>query len=237
MSILLLSNKRTHLPSGLQALYAFDEGAGQTLVDQSGNGHDVTLGSTGGPDGNDPLWIPEGLRFSTDRYVDGGGFMALRPEHWTICAVVRQTPGVPVPLLGWGSTSFPSVYVAAPFNSNRPLIWLANGCFRYFESTSPVNLQDDGWHFVAFRCPGNTIAAIEGSSLIVDGNSQAIHSTVTSEDGLAKTTVRIGAAGSNYFAQADIALLSMHDRVLTEQEVETMRAYAKLQTAERVALP
>lgn len=234
MSILLLSNERDYLPSGLQALYTFDEGAGQTLVDQSGHGHDVTLGSTEGPDGNDPLWVPEGLRFASDRYADASGFQALRPEQWTICAVVRQTPDVPVPLLGWGGASFPSVYGAAPFNSNRPLIWLANGCFRYFESTG---LQDGGWHFVAFRCPGNTIAAIEGSSLVVDGNSQAIHSTVTSEDGLAKTTARIGAAGSNYFAQADIAWLSMHDRVLTEQEIKKMRTYAKLHTAERVTLP
>lgn len=42
---------------GLTACWNFDEGAGPTARDGSGHGLDATLGSTPGPDANDPLWI------------------------------------------------------------------------------------------------------------------------------------------------------------------------------------
>ena len=45
------------MQAGLQVHYSFDEGSGQALVDQSGNGNDGTLGSTAGADTNDP-YIP-----------------------------------------------------------------------------------------------------------------------------------------------------------------------------------
>ncbi len=40
-----------------RALYRFDEGAGQTTADASGNGYTLTLGTTGGADSADPLWV------------------------------------------------------------------------------------------------------------------------------------------------------------------------------------
>jgi hypothetical protein len=43
---------------GLIAEWRFDQGAGQTLVDASGNGHHGQLGSTAGADVNDPTWGP-----------------------------------------------------------------------------------------------------------------------------------------------------------------------------------
>lgn len=39
------------------ALWHMNEGTGQTASDDSGNGNDGTLGSTGGSDANDPIWI------------------------------------------------------------------------------------------------------------------------------------------------------------------------------------
>lgn len=238
MSILLLSRKDLpRLPPGLQALYSFADGSGQTLSDGSGNGRDGTLGSTVGADTNDPAWVTEGLSFATDDFVDASAYPELLPDQWTLCVAIKHPAGSVTPILGWGSSSFPAVYAAAPFNSNRPLIWLANGCFRYFESASPVNVQDGGWHFLAFRCPGNTTSDIAESSLLVDGQQQAIQSTLANEDGLAKSTLRLGTAGLTYFAQSEMAFLSLHDRVLTDSEVQQMRDQAKLLVAERITLP
>ena len=42
---------------GLIAYYKFNEGAGQTASDSSGNGHGGTLGSTTGSDSSDPFWV------------------------------------------------------------------------------------------------------------------------------------------------------------------------------------
>ena len=52
---------------GLVAEWRFDQGAGMTLTDYSGNGHDGTLGAGGAA----PAWTAEGLSF------DGGDFVTL----------------------------------------------------------------------------------------------------------------------------------------------------------------
>lgn len=241
MSILLLRSGPSGpgiVAAGLQAFYAFDEGVGQTLEDGSGGGNDGTLGSTAGADTNDPTWTGEGLRFTIDDFVDCGAAPALRPDGWTICAAVKLTPGATVPLVGWhSSVQVPAVYAAAPFNAFRPLIWLGNNCFRYFEAGSPVNLQDEAWHFVLFSCPGNTTTDILSASLTVDGQDQVVTSTTNTADGAAKDTFRIGSAAAAQFADADVAFLAFHDRVLSTAEKDQMRTFAKNTLIGRVALP
>ncbi len=238
MSILMMARRGlSPVQAGLRALYLFDEGAGQTLGDSSAGKRDGTLGSTSGADTNDPIWSAEGLSFSTDDFVDAGTAAETRPDAWTLCVAVKATPASVAPMVGWGSSSFPAVYGAAPFNANRPLIWLASNCFRYFESGNPVNLQDGGWHFLTFRCAGNTAVAIQGADLLADGQPQAVNSTTSATDGLTKTVFQIGAAGSVYFAEAEMAFLSLHDRALSDAEAESMRGYAKAELDGRVVLP
>lgn len=241
MSILLLNEEATGpalVSTGLQALYRFDEGAGQSLTDTSGQARHGVLGSTAGPDTNDPAWSAEGLTFATDDYVDCGTPAALLPNAWTVCAAVKLTASTAVPILGWGATGqFPAVYAASPFNANRPLIWLGTNCYRYFEKSSPTNLQDGGWHFLAFSVPGNGSADVVSAELTVDGLAQAINSTLTTSEGSAKTLVRVGRAGSSTFAAGGIAFLSIHNRVLSAAEKEQMRTYATSALAGRVALP
>ncbi len=53
-----MSTELTGTESGLIAYYRFNEGAGQTAADASGNAHDGQLGSTAGADGADPIWQP-----------------------------------------------------------------------------------------------------------------------------------------------------------------------------------
>ncbi len=224
--------------SGLQALYLMDDGSGQTLADSSAGGRDGTLGSTAGADTNDPLWVASGLSFSTDDYVDCGTATALRPDAWTVCVAAKLTANVVNPAVGWHtSAQTPAAYAAAPFNQNRPLIWLATNCFRYFEKNNPVNLHDDGWHFLVFTCPGNTAADISSSTLRVDGQDQAVVSTTSTEDGGSKTTCRIGAAGNAYFASSETAFFALYDRVLSQGEQDQMRTYAAAALAGRVTLP
>ncbi len=244
MSILLLHGEAAGASgpapvlAGLQALYHFADGAGQALADSSGQGRNGVLGSTAGADTNDPTWIAAGLSFTTDDYVACGTDAALRPDALTVCTAVKLTASAVVPIVGWGATGqFPAVYAAAPFNANRPLIWLGNNCFRYFEKSSPTNLQDGGWHFLVFSVPGNTSADIINGELTVDGIAQAINSTQTTTEGVAKTQCRIGGAGTATFAEGSMAFLSIHDRVLSITEKEQMRAYATAALAGRVTLP
>jgi|GEM_PF-2063033 len=242
MSILLLKRSvgagSDLVQAGLQALSWLDEGSGQTVADRSGLGRDGVLGSTAGADTNDPVWTAAGLQFSTDDWVDYGTPAELRSDAWTVCVAAKITPGVSVPLLGWGATAqVPAIYAAAPFNQNRPLIWLANTCFRYFEKNSPVNTQDNGWHFFVFSCPGNGAADILLSELTIDGQQQATNSSDNSVAGQAKTVVRLGAAGTGQFANAEVAFFSHHSRVLSTAEKESMRTYAKSVLEGRVSLP
>lgn len=247
MSILLLHGEASGpsgpagpepVSSGLQALYHFADGAGQGLADSSGQGRNGVLGSTAGADTNDPTWVAAGLSFTTDDYVACGTDAALRPNALTVCAAVKLTASAVVPLVGWGASSqYPAVYAAAPFNANRPVIWLGNNCYRYFEKSSPTNLQDGGWHFLVFSVPGNTSADIVSADLTVDGIAQTVNSTQTTSEGAAKTQCRIGGAGASTFAEGSMAFLSIHDRVLSTIEKDQMRTYATAILAGRVTLP
>ncbi len=241
MSLLLIGSRggSTDLvTAGLQALFEFEAGAGQLLPDSSGNSRHGTLGSSAGADSNDPAWTSEGLDFTLDDYVDAVLDAGLSPDAWTICVAAKLGVGQAVPTLGWSpSGATPGTYAAAPFNDNRPLIWLGNSCFRYFESNNPVDLQDAGWHFLAFACPGNTATDIQSSVLIADGQPQAVNSTTATAAGDAKTVFRIGAAGSATYGQGEMAFFSIHNRTLSSVEAESMREFAKARLAGRVTLP
>ena len=224
--------------SGLLAMYEMDEVGGQALLDSTAAARHGTLGSTTGADTNDPSWTAAGMSLSTDDYVDCGSGAALRPSAWTVCVAAKLTANVVNPVVGWHATGqLPGVYAAAPFNQNRPLIWLASNCFRYFEKNNPVNLHDNAWHFLVFTCPGNTAADILNSGLRVDGQAQVVSSTTNTQDGAEKTTCRIGAAGAAFFASSEIAFFALYDRVLGAGEQEQMRTYAKAVLEGRVTLP
>jgi hypothetical protein len=78
------------LGSSLAALYLFDDGAGTTLTDTSGNGLNGTLGATTAA----PSWVTEGLSFDGGDYVTlpGGGALDLSGNNATIAWVVTNFP-------------------------------------------------------------------------------------------------------------------------------------------------
>ncbi|WP_448549015.1 DUF6701 domain-containing protein [Thalassotalea fusca] len=53
-------------PAVLELHYNFNEGAGQTASDSSGNGRHGTLGNSAGIDGNDPTWTCEASGYTLD---------------------------------------------------------------------------------------------------------------------------------------------------------------------------
>lgn len=81
------------------------------------------------------------------------------------------------------------------FSNGRPLVYLANGWFRYWED---VSSQDDGtWHHYLVLLHTN----INNTKLFVDGVEQSVNETNTSSgSALAYTTgIRIGRGGGFYF--------------------------------------
>ncbi len=66
------------LMDNLEGHWPMDEGSGQTVYDQSGNGNDATRGSSSGSDSNDPTWVWDSdigqnvLDFDGNDYVDMG---------------------------------------------------------------------------------------------------------------------------------------------------------------------
>jgi hypothetical protein len=241
MSILILKRKEELkvVQGGLQVYYLFSEGSGQTLNDFSGLGNHGTLGSTAGADTNDPTWATAGLSFSTDDYVMSANHVSTRPDAWTVCAALQFTAAVDdQPLIGWGpiSNSRPGIYgsfLGTPF---RPIIYQGASNFRYFKSNDPVNLQNGGWHFLVFRCPGTTATDIQNASLRVDGQQQVVDSTNSGGAAQDKVEFRLGALSNKYLGGA-LAFLTLHNRVLSTAEADQMRQFAKQALAGRVTLP
>jgi Concanavalin A-like lectin/glucanases superfamily len=242
MSILLLQRRQSGTPivsPGLVAYYRFDEGSGQTLADQSGNGHDGTLGSTAGADTNDPSWVAEGLSFATDDYVSTENDAATRPDAWTVCVAVNFDAGVDdQPLVAWGAigSARPGFYLSFLGSPYRPIIYQGASNFRYFKANDPVNLQDSGWHFLVCRSPGMGTADIANASLRADGAEQVVDSTTNGGTGQSKTEFRLSGLGNKYFS-GTVAFFTLHNRVLSDVEADQMREFAREVLSGRVTLP
>ncbi len=242
MAILLLQQRQNGIPivqSGLVVYYRFDEASGQTVADHSGLGNGGTLGSTAGADTNDPSWVAAGLSFTTDDYVSTANQASTRPDAWTVCAAVKFSPAVAdQPMVAWGAigSARPGVYLSFLASPYRPIIYQGASNFRYFKANDPVNLQDNGWHFVVYRSPGMSTADIANASLRVDGSAQVVDSTTNSGAGQSKTEFRLSGLGNKYM-EGTLAFFSMHNRVLSDAEADQMREYARQELTGRVTLP
>jgi hypothetical protein len=242
MSILILQRRQSGIPivqAGLVVYYRFDEGSGQMVADLSGNGNGGTLGSTAGADTNDPSWVAEGLSFTTDDYVSTANNASARPDAWTVCAAANFDAAVSdQPLVAWGSigSARPGVYLSFLGSPYRPIIYQGASNFRYFKANDPVNLQDNGWHFLVYRSPGNGTTDISNASLRADGVQQVVDSTTNSGTGQSKTEFRLSGLGNKYL-EGTLAFFTLHNRVLNDAEADQMREFAREELAGRVTLP
>jgi hypothetical protein len=154
--------------------WPMNEGSGQVVRDWSFHGNDGTLGTTPGPDAQDPSWIKgvflgSALRFDgNDDIVTIPASKSLQPQSITVAAWVRSTgsPGKFRYIVSKGSNACTSSSYGLYTGANGGLI------FYTADSTTHYNLSrdagssvwDGNWHNVAGTFDGSTVR------LFVDGN-------------------------------------------------------------------
>jgi hypothetical protein len=151
------------IPDGLIAEWRFDSGAGQTLVDRSGNGHHGQLGSTAGADVNDPAWTAQGLSFDgVNDYVLVPDFAA--PSAYHLDLVVKPDPATP---------SNGRLFAAHCLTAGNALVQIyrdgTNNTLRYRDRdgavyVGSVNVFNGAWHLIQVSHSSSQIVAH------VDGN-------------------------------------------------------------------
>ncbi|MCH8291797.1 LamG domain-containing protein [Candidatus Poribacteria bacterium] len=148
-------------PANTVAIWLCDEGAGKTVSDSSGNGHDGTFVNNEG-------WTSDGkfgsaLEFSGEagNYVEIPHDDSLSLTEWTITAWTKLTP----PTTGGWSV----VLVKDPANGIQNYSLDMNGDGRVFaevtsgggwsDAGSTTTVYDDQWHFLAASYDGTTLRA------------------------------------------------------------------------------
>jgi chitodextrinase len=194
--------------AGLVAEWRFDAGAGQVLVDHTGNGHQGRLGSTTGVDAADPTWTAQGLSF------DGGDFV----EHDT----VGITGGA-------ARTVLAVVKTAATFGLEWPGTGPLFTRWTLRELSGKVRLEVAGaGHTTGFAIPlnswffvGATQATSNFNSCIVyfNGSAAAVPASATLNTGGNFSWARI--VGTTVAMQAAYGLV--YNRALSPAEVEQNR--------------
>jgi fibronectin type 3 domain-containing protein len=199
-------------PTGLVAAYSFDQGAGTTLTDASGNGHDGTVSGgatwTSGHDGGALLFN------GTDASVDLGALGTFYQSGFT--------------LEGWlqKSTTKKDVGVFGSWTSGGgPMIWIDHlvGDYRLTLGASSLSdYLDSGrtpaigqWQYVAATFDGST------ARFYLDGTEVANRSVTYSVG--SSNNWRIGAYGSpaGGFFDGLIDNIRIYNRALSASEVQT----------------
>ena len=149
-----------------------NERSGQTIYDWSGNRNNGTLGSTAGPDDNDPTWIKgifnvgSALRFDGNDFVTIPDSPSLRPARLTISAWFRgdSSPGPYKYLVAKGADGCEASSFALYTSSNGGLAFYVYDGHTW--ARSPVagpTVWDGRWHNAAGTYDGSVLR------LFVDG--------------------------------------------------------------------
>ncbi len=156
------------------ALWHFSAGAGQTITDASGNGHDLTLGPTAAVEVADPTWsmgrFDYGLLFDSSicdvqvpncvdaDYANGSGSNTFPGNQLSVELWVLPTGGS-------GSGDYAQIFTAGFINcfmstrlsNNSVEIGIGDGMSWELltVNTNPVDLDDGDWHYLAMTYDGN----------------------------------------------------------------------------------
>jgi hypothetical protein len=147
--------------------WPMNEGSGQTVRDWSGRGSNGFLGSTIGPDANDPSWIKgvffgSALRFDgIDDFVSIPDTSALAPAKLTVAAWVRGT-GIQDQfryVISKGSRACDNSSYGIYTSGNRGLAFYIADVKQYYRSpeADPAQVWDGKWHHVAGTFDGNSV--------------------------------------------------------------------------------
>jgi hypothetical protein len=152
--------------------WPMNEGTGQVVRDWSLHGNDGQLGSTPGPDANDPSWIPgvfvgSALRFDgVDDYVRIPDSQSLEPASLTVAAWVRGSgsPGAFRYIVAKGAvTCDHSSYGLYSSADGGVGFYVADTAQYHRSPEAPPTIWDGNWHNVAGTFDGTTVR------LYVDG--------------------------------------------------------------------
>jgi len=159
----------------LKAWWPLAEGRGQTVYDWSGNGNHGTLGSTTGPDANDPTWIKgiffgSALRFDgVDDFVAIPASSALEQKQFTISLWTRapESPGPFKYLLAKGSKECVAASYGITTDSLGGLMFYIwdGGNFVRSGGIPGDQVWDGRWHNISATYDGTR------TELFIDGRS------------------------------------------------------------------
>ncbi len=153
-------------------------------------------------------------------WIDCGTDAALLPQAWTVCAWVKCEDTATPTLVSFGGT-----YPALKLQQNekgRPLMYLGQYNYRYFDASAWTTLKDGQWHHVAFVVPGAEAEDITGAAMYLDGRSVPAGTTRSDGPQAVKTRLLIGinqATGKQRFAGAMDEVM-LFDRALTAGEIQ-----------------
>jgi hypothetical protein len=170
-------------------IWKFNDGSGQTIPDSSGNNNTATLGSTPGPDANDPTWVQgvtatrKALHFDGQDFVTVPDSPSLSSAKVTVSAVVRAaaSPGNFRYVVAKGAfrCSFASYGLYTGSNGGLEF-YISNGTDSYTVSPDAGTAVWDGrWHLVTGTYDGASVR------LYVDGKQvgTGVQSTITLPSG------------------------------------------------------
>lgn len=225
---------------GLMAEWRFDDGAGQVLTDYRG-GHHGQLGSTTGPDANDPTWTAQGLSF------DGSNDFVYTTD-WEF-----PSPEFHVDIVGQFSSSGAGTDFVAVFGTTRtgagdddtsPLIVFREGVtagirIRIGNGTTNVlsnpggTVFDNGWHHVSIDYDGSQL------TVEVDGAS-AISQIVGLTPNVINASTVLGIWHNLLLLPATMSLgyVTVYEEVFSpEQKAQQGGALAEIMAARGITLP
>lgn len=217
------------------AEYRFDEGAGQVLVDHSGNGYDGTLGSSSSEDASDPDWESGYLSFWGDPFSGSGP----RPGS---CVQL------PAPYGGTAALTYHLV-VRGPAQSDQIRVFQANWASGQYIQLSPWGnnirfehsnssdydsgvVLDNAWHILTY-----TRSESGAFSFYID-NVLDTTGTHTVSPGTTTQWYLGGASCGNDPFNGDMAYMAVYDVELTADEINTDNEFLREQMAARgISLP
>ncbi len=200
----LLAAGMAALPSSASAdllgHWPLEDGSGQLAADATGSGHDGRLGSSSGPDGNDPSWIAGrfggGLRFvgDHDQFVSLREPTGLQPAQITVEAWVRRlgTPGRWRYVVSSGAVDCDSASYGLYTGFNGGLAFYVSDRDRFVLSPdlAPAAVWDGGWHHAVGTYDGASVRLYLDGTQVGAGTPAGLAIDYDAEDGAYVGTYR-----------------------------------------------
>lgn len=214
------------------AWYKFDEGAGATAADSSGNGFDLTslIGS----------WITGGYDFGTSIYLAPAGVTAAalshdgaNPKTMVVAAKAAQVSAGEIP--------FGVEWHISPHNNGERWSFRSRNTEDHLRleiqgegHDSALTLSDDAWFVASCKTSGSTLST---GSLSLNGTHEALIGTGVTI--ATKTTNRLQINSANNVAQrTDLGYLLLFPAALSNSDIDNLRAALIIIMANRgVTLP